>query len=100
MQNYTKEAVIEAYNVLKTAKSNDQVKLVDNFLKSFQKSREAWAVSQEILLTPSLETHMYLQLARTLKHKIEYDFAQLPAEDYLSQAKLIICKSIPHSKYV
>ena len=91
---FGKEAVLNAYKVLKTAKSTEEVRPADNLLKSFQKSREAWPVSQELLLTPNLEAHVYIQSARTLKHKVEYDFAQLSTDDYHDLVKLICSNTI------
>lgn len=92
-QKYTAQAVLEAFQKFKVAKSGEEVKILDTFLKAFEKSRDAWAISQEILMSKNIEDYVMLQVSRTLKHKLEYDFAQLPQQDYANQANLLISNS-------
>ena len=87
---YDTATVVEAYQKFKTVKDSRDVKILDEYLKGFQKSREAWAITQEILMSKLTDTYILLQSASTLKQKLEFDFAQLPQQDYLNQATLLI----------
>lgn len=93
-KKFDAQSVLDAYQRFKTAKDSQEVKTLDTYLKSFQKSRDAWSISQEILMSKKVEEYVLLQSARTLKHKIEYDFAQLPQQDYAKQATLLISNHI------
>lgn len=88
-QKYDENTIIEVYKKFKTAKG-DEVNQLDIFLKNYEKSMDAWRISQAILMNPDIESSMLLQAARTLKRKIEYDFAQLPQNDYVQQIGLLV----------
>src|SRR5262245_6340448 len=89
-QKFDTKTVLEVYQKFKTAKDNQEIKFIDNYLKAFQKSREAWVVTQEILKSSNIDGYTQLQSATILKQKIEYDFAQLQQQGYANQAVLLI----------
>ncbi len=93
-QKYDTANVIEAYKLFKTAKDDDEVNRLDVYLKSFEKTMGAWTITQAILMTSDLEPFILLQAARAFKHKIEYDFAQLPQNDYVNQINLLVGNSL------
>ena len=89
-EKFDTKTVLTAYQRLSTAKDNTEVKKIDKYLKAFERSRDAWAISQEILMSQIKEDYALLQSARVLKSKIEFDFAQLPQQDYSNQLSLIV----------
>lgn len=71
---------------------------IDKYLKSFQRSKEAWPITFSILESNHQSDAIYLFNAITLKYKLLYDFEELQETDkFIVKNKLIqLCHNHSH----
>ncbi len=81
---------IEAIEVVAGRATTKSVKQAETFLLNFEKSDKSWIITTKILKTPGLDSGIYLYSANILKKKLQYDAHQLPQEDFLKLAELIL----------
>ena len=76
------EEVVSAISIIgKANETKENIEEADRFLKKFQKSSEAWTISNQILLAPNYADEVYFFAAKFLHTKLTYDFEQLPKND-------------------
>ncbi|KAL4433311.1 hypothetical protein ABPG74_017415 [Tetrahymena malaccensis] len=78
------EQLIQAIGVFVNPQSkSDQVNQADKYLKNVERTKECWLLSIQILEIPhgNFQQEVYLLAAKMLKSKMEYDFAQLSAQE-------------------
>ena len=85
------EEVISAISIIGRGNEKKAIEQADRFLKKFQKSSEAWTISNQILLAPDNTDEVYFFAAKFLHTKLTYDFEQLPKNenDYRQLATLL-----------
>ena len=86
------EEVVSAISIIgKANETKENIEEADRFLKKFQKSSEAWTISNQILLAPNYKDEVYFFAAKFLHTKLTYDFEQLPKndDDYRQLATLL-----------
>ncbi len=72
---------------------------VNNWISGFQRRREAWSISTQILSREGLSKNAYFFAAHTLKKKVFYDFHDLQNADQRAKVKqLILSHAIKHTK--
>lgn len=85
--------VIAACTILaKKDQDNNELKKAEKYLIAFQKSPQSWTISCEILAMENMHVDVLAQVAIFLKQKFQYDFFQLPQDEYVNLAKLLISK--------
>ncbi|KAI9011165.1 armadillo-type protein [Gaertneriomyces semiglobifer] len=79
MDAVTADQVLQVLQVLYagTATDNAGRKEADTWLNDFQKTPNAWAISDQLLRTETLPQEARLFAAQTLRQKVEFDFSQL-----------------------
>ena len=85
--------VIAACTILaKKNQDNTELKQAEKYLIAFQKSPQSWTISCEILAMENVHVDVLAQVAIFLKQKFQYDFSQLPQNEYWNIAQLLISK--------
>jgi transportin-3 len=84
MSAYTTASFCAALETLYNPMSAGTVafRQADEFLKAFQQSDEAWAITNEILANPQAPGNAHFLAAQTLHAKLQQDWDLLPAELY------------------
>lgn len=83
---------IESIDTISQKGSTKNVKDAEKFLLEFEKSEFSWTITAKILKTQGLDMPIYLYSANILKKKLQYDAHQLPAEEYMNLAEMILSK--------
>ena len=97
--NFTVEDIIFACRITTDkTHTSEELRRAEKYLIEFQKSKEAWPFTCEILNRDDLNLGVFAQIAITLKLKMRYDFAQLPQSEYANIAQVLISKFFCHPK--
>lgn len=88
-----KETLLQAIQIFMNPNQEnaiEQFKQAESYLIAFERSKEAWAIICELLLSDGLQLNAYGILCKKLKSKLEFDFGQLEEKDRLViQGKVI-----------
>ncbi|CAG7850003.1 mRNA transport regulator MTR10 [Serendipita indica DSM 11827] len=71
-----------ALSVFATSTDKQQIAGANEWLQDFQHTIEAWEISSSLLINPDCSDAVKTFAAQTLKTKVVYDLAQLPAEQH------------------
>jgi len=71
---------------------NTNFKEAESYLLALEKSMEAWTIIPEILNSDGFKQEVYIQAVLILKRKLQFDFYQLPENEYLNLTEVIISK--------
>ncbi len=91
--------VIAARVVLDKTYENSKFKEAEAYLLSLEKSMDGWVIIPQILNSDGFEPGVYLQAALILKKKLQFDFYQLPENEYLNLTEVLISNKCSLSIY-
>jgi hypothetical protein len=90
VRNPIKDFIQAAELLNRKGAQNMEVKEAENYLLGFEKSIDCWTVLPKIINDRNIDTKTQLQAAIMLKKKLQFDFYQLPKEDYNHVGEMII----------
>lgn len=92
------EKVTQAFAVLQSAQATpDQIREANHWLEHFQSTTEAWTAADQLLSLPADQVgngSAHVFAAQTMRAKIQYDWAELPAESHAALRDSLLAHAV------
>lgn len=86
---------VEAFGIVGQNKSSKETfKQAEHYLVALEKSEIGWQILLNILEDSKFPSEIHHQAVLMLKHKLQFDFHQLPEDEYLNLTECIFSKAI------